>query len=137
MKVLHSMMIIHHCFAEHTMVDTSDAAWQQARLSLSCGGLGLCHLSLHSPAAYRASVIASDYSSPHSKHPLLSIDLFNGSVSAINALTAITTVTTSKLTQKMKGLACLAHQLGYLSHLPQSLASILIPLSFKLPLSGG
>ena len=68
--------------------------------SLSHGGIGLCCLSRHSPAAYVASVIASDHSSPHSKHQLHSVDLFYGSVSTIDALT-ITTVTTSKLTQKM------------------------------------
>ena len=43
----------HKCFAECTMVDTSDAAWQQAQLSLSRGGLRLRRLSLHSPAAYK------------------------------------------------------------------------------------
>ena len=80
------------------MVDTSDAAWQQAQLSLSCGGFGLRRLSLHSPAAYIASAIASD--SPQSKHLLHAIDLFNASVSTIDELT-ITSITTSKLTQKL------------------------------------
>ena len=89
---------VHHCFAECTMVDTSDAAWQQAQLSLSRGGLGLHHLSLHSPAAYIASAIASD--SPQSKHLLHAIDMFNASVSTIDDLT-ITSITTSKLTQKL------------------------------------
>ena len=46
-------------------------------ISLSHGGLGLRCLSLHSPAAYIPSVIASDYSSPHSKHLLHSVELFN------------------------------------------------------------
>ena len=82
------------------MVDTSDAAWQQAQLSLSRGGLGLRRPSLHSPAAYIASAIASDCSSPQSKHLLHAIELFNASVSTIDELT-ITTITTSKLTQKL------------------------------------
>ena len=62
------------------MVDTSDAAWQQAQLSLSRGGLGLQCLSLHSPAAYIDSAIAYDCSSPQSKHRLHAIELFNASV---------------------------------------------------------
>ena len=82
------------------MVDTSDAAWQQAQLSLSCGGLGLRRLSPHSPAAYIASAIASNCSSPQSKHLLHAIELFNASVSTIDELT-IATITTSKLTQKL------------------------------------
>lgn len=59
-----------HCFAECSMVDTSDTAWQQAQLSLSRGGLRLHRLSLHTPADYIAYVIASDHSSPLSKHLL-------------------------------------------------------------------
>ena len=46
------------CFAECTAVDTPDFTWQQAQLSLSRGGLGLRHVSYHSPAAYLASVQA-------------------------------------------------------------------------------
>ena len=91
---------VRHCFAECTMVDTSDAAWQQAQLSLSRGGLGLRRLSLHSPAAYIASAVASDCSSPQSKHLLHAIDLFNASVSTTDELT-ITSITTSNLTQKL------------------------------------
>ena len=91
---------VRHCFAECTMVDTSDAAWQQAQLSLSRGGLGLRRLSLHSPAAYIASAVASDCSSPQSKHLLHAIDLFNASVPTTDELT-ITSITTSNLTQKL------------------------------------
>ncbi|KAL5509663.1 hypothetical protein EMCRGX_G005065 [Ephydatia muelleri] len=91
---------VRHCFAECTMVDTSDAAWQQAQLSLSRGGLGLRRHSLHSPAAYIASVVASDCSSPQSKHLLHAIDLFNASVPNTDELT-ITSITTSNLTQKL------------------------------------
>ena len=67
---------VRHCFAECTMVDTSDAAWQQSQFSLSCGGLGLRRLSLHSPAAYIASAIALDCSSSQSKYLLHAIDLY-------------------------------------------------------------
>ena len=63
-------------------------------------GLGLCRLTLHSPAAYIASAIASVCSSPLSKHPLHAIDLFNASVSTIDELT-ITIISSSKLTQKL------------------------------------
>ena len=91
---------VRHCFAECTMFDTSDAAWQQAQLSLSRGGLGLRRLSLHSPAAYITSAVASDCSSPQSKHLLHAIDLFNASVPTTDELT-ITSITTSNLTQKL------------------------------------
>ena len=71
-------------YAKCTMFDTSDAAWQQAQLSLSRGGFGLRRLSLHSPAAYMYihvdSAIAYNCSSPQSKHLLHAIDLFNASV---------------------------------------------------------
>ena len=80
--------------------NNNDAAWQQAQLSLSRGGLGLRRLSLHSPAAYIASVVASDCSSPQSKHLLHAIDLFNASVPNTDELT-ITSITTSNLTQKL------------------------------------
>ena len=150
---------VRHCFAECTMVDTSDAAWQQAQLSLSRGGLGLRRLSLHSPAAYIASAVASDCSSPQSKHLLHAIDLFNASVPTTDELT-ITSITTSNLTRYLLSwrtsnlpsyllmLHCriglvyfqfphLTHQLGFLSHPLQGSTFILIPLSFKLPLNGG
>eukprot|EP00731_Ephydatia_muelleri_P002494 Em0001g2494a len=50
------------CFAECTAVDTPDFTWQQAQLSLSRGGLGLRHVSYHSPAAYLASAVSSGLS---------------------------------------------------------------------------
>ena len=90
---------VRHCFAECTMVDTPDIAWQQAQLSLSRGGLGLPCLSLHSSAVYIASIIASGYCSKQSTHLPNSIDLFNSSVSSVDALT-IDTIPTSMLTQK-------------------------------------
>ena len=51
---------IHHAFAECTAVDAFGNSWQQAQLSLSRGGLGLCSLSHHSSAAYISSVSASE-----------------------------------------------------------------------------
>ena len=64
-------------FAECTAVDTPDPAWYQAQLSLSRGGLGLCHVSYHSPAAYLASAIISGLSSEVCKYLHHSVDLYN------------------------------------------------------------
>ena len=50
------MRDVRKCFAQCTAVDTSDHAWHQPRLSLSRGGLGLCSLAQHSPAAYIATL---------------------------------------------------------------------------------
>ena len=58
-------------------MDTSDDAWEQAQLSLSRGGLGLCRLSKHSPACYIASVCMSGLFSAPQQHLLQSIDDFN------------------------------------------------------------
>ena len=66
---------VRHCFALCTGVDTSDDAWEQAQLSLSRGGLGLRHLSKHSPACYIASVCKSGWSSAPQQHLLQSIAL--------------------------------------------------------------
>eukprot|EP00731_Ephydatia_muelleri_P013640 Em0007g950a len=52
---------VRQCFAECTAVDTPDFTWKQAQLSLSRGGLGLRHVSYHSPAAYLASAVSSAY----------------------------------------------------------------------------
>ena len=57
-------------------------------------------LSIHSSAAYIASIIASGYCSKQSTHLSHSIGLFNSSVSSVDALT-IDTISTSMLTQKM------------------------------------
>eukprot|EP00731_Ephydatia_muelleri_P009826 Em0005g412a len=62
-------------------VDTTDAAWQQAQLSLSRGGLGMRSLSLHSPAAFTAFVCSSGYGSPSNHHLSDAIQKFNESVS--------------------------------------------------------
>ena len=84
---------------------------------------------------------SSDCSSPQSKHLLHAIDLFNASVSTMDELT-ITSITTAKLTQKLLSAKLEDQQFTKLfanASLPDRahLLSILIPLSFKLPLSGG
>ena len=158
-QLLHlSLMVLHSLYATVLL----SAPWLTHLMQLgskpnlvynvSRGGLGLCRLSLHSPAAYIASAIASDCSSPQSKHLLHAIDLFNASVSTIDELTN-TTITTSKLTQNLlsakledqqftklfvnASLPDRARSLSLTWHLPQGSTFILIPLSFKLPLSGG
>ena len=50
---------IRHCYSECTVIDTPNAAWQQAQLSLSRGGLGLCSLAKNSSSAYISSLSAS------------------------------------------------------------------------------
>ena len=68
------------CFAECTAVDTPDFTWQQAQLSLSRGGLGLRHVSYHSPAAYLASAVSSGLSYEVRRYLHHSIDLYNNLV---------------------------------------------------------
>ena len=46
------------CFSACLAADVTDAAWQQAQLSLSFGGLGLRSLALHSSSAFLASFSA-------------------------------------------------------------------------------
>ena len=43
---------VRQCFTQCLTVETQDVAWDQAQLSFSFGGLGLCSLSAHSCAAY-------------------------------------------------------------------------------------
>ena len=50
---------IRECFTSSFMQDLTDSAWQQGHLSLKYGGLGLRPVSLHSCAAYIASVCAT------------------------------------------------------------------------------
>ena len=58
---------VHRSFADCTGVDVPDSAWGQAQLSLRKGGFGLRSLTLHSSAAYIASLCGSDdvISTPH------------------------------------------------------------------------
>ena len=50
---------VRRCFSASTGIDASDAAWQQAQLSLSRGGLGLRSLSHHASAAFISSLSSS------------------------------------------------------------------------------
>ena len=64
----------------NVLLDTSDRAWRQARLSLSRGGLGLHSLTQHSPAAYISSLCSSGSGSQSQHHLASAIHLFNSSV---------------------------------------------------------
>ena len=72
---------VRRSFSLCTAIDTTDVAWQQAQLSLSRGGLGMRSLSLHSPAAFIASLCSSGYGSPSNHHLSDAIQTFNESVS--------------------------------------------------------
>ena len=50
---------VRHCFSECTVIDAPNVIWQQAQLSLSRGGLGLCSLAKHSSSAYISSLSTS------------------------------------------------------------------------------
>ena len=60
---------VQKCFTSCTGVHPSNVAWNQAQLSLSCGGLGLRSLSHHAPAAFIASLCFSGLGSD--SHALL------------------------------------------------------------------
>ena len=77
---------VRRSFSLCTAVDTTDVAWQQAQLSLSRGGLGMRSLSLHSPAAFIASLCSSGYGSPSNHHLSDAIQTFNESVSPSDAI---------------------------------------------------
>ncbi|KAL5509159.1 hypothetical protein EMCRGX_G004469 [Ephydatia muelleri] len=68
------------CFTSCTGVHPSIAAWKQAQLSLSRGGLGLHSLSHHAPAAFIASLCFSGLDSISHVHLLQSLEIFNSSV---------------------------------------------------------
>ena len=75
---------VRQCFAECTAVDFT---WQQAQLSLSRGGLGLCRVSYHSPAAYLASAASSGLSYEVCRYLHRSIDLYKNLVDPPDSLT--------------------------------------------------
>ena len=89
------------CFAECTAVDTPDFTRQHAQLSLSRGGLGLRHVSYHSPAAYLASAVSSGLSHEVCRYLHHSIDLYNNLVDPPDSLTPDSVDNScSSLTQK-------------------------------------
>ena len=80
------MTFIMH-FAECTLVDAFGKSWQQAQLSLSRGGLGLCSLSHHSSAAYISSARASEQCLVSMSHILALVNLFNTLIPPADAIT--------------------------------------------------
>ena len=70
-----------------TAVPVSNLTWQQAQLSLSHGGLGLCSVSHHSSAAYIASLCSSGFANRDHKHLARAVDSFNRIVSPSKIVT--------------------------------------------------
>ena len=75
------------CFSACLAADVTDAAWQQAQLSLSFGGLGLRSLALHSSSAFLASFSASGVGNTNNLHLQQSPITFNSQVSHSDAVT--------------------------------------------------
>ena len=75
------------CFSACLAADVTDAAWQQAKLSLSFGGLGLCSLALHSSSAFLASFSASSVGNTNNLHLQQSLIIFNSQASHSDAVT--------------------------------------------------
>ena len=71
---------VQKCYTSCTGVHPSIAAWKQAQLSLSRGGLGLHSLSHHAPAAFIASLCFSGLGSNSHVYLLQSLEIFNSSV---------------------------------------------------------
>ena len=78
---------IHVAFAECTAVDAFGNSWEQTKLSLSRGRLGLRSLSHHSAAAYISSVSASEQCVVSISHLLTSLNLFNALIPSADAIT--------------------------------------------------
>ena len=68
------------CFSACLAADVTDAAWQQAQLSLSFGGLGLRSLALHSSSA-------SGVGNTNNLYLQQSLIIFNSQVSHSDAVT--------------------------------------------------
>ena len=81
-------------------VSSVDQAWQQAELSLSRGGLGICSLSRHSPAAYIASLSSSGAVPLSQEHLIHAVELFNSLVPSSEAVN-MEEVLTSHIHQKV------------------------------------
>ena len=75
------------CFSACLAADVTDAAWQQAQLSLAFGGLGLRSLALHSSSAFLASFSASGVGNTNNLHLQQSLITFNSQVSHPDAVT--------------------------------------------------
>ena len=81
-------------------MDASNDAWQQAQLSLRKGGLGLRSLSLHSPAAFIASVCSAGYGSHSTSHLSQAIDMFNCLVASSDVISVENLLSSSSVHQK-------------------------------------
>ena len=75
------------CFSACLAADVKDAAWQQAQLSLSFGGLGLRSLALHSSSVFLASFSASGVGNTNNLYLQQSLIIFNSQVSHSDAVT--------------------------------------------------
>ena len=87
-------------FTKCTALNTSNQAWQEAELSLGRGGLGMCSLSQHSPAAYIASLSSSDAGPLSQEHLIHAVELFNSLVPSSEVI-SIEKVLTSPIHQKV------------------------------------
>ena len=75
------------CFSSCLAVDIPDVHWQQARLSLSFGGLGFRSLSHHGCAAFIASLSCSGIGRASNRHLVSAISRFNTLVSTSDVIT--------------------------------------------------
>ncbi|KAL5457666.1 hypothetical protein EMCRGX_G034950 [Ephydatia muelleri] len=75
------------CFSACLAADVTDAAWQQAQLSLSFGGLGLRSLALHSSSAFLASFSALGVGNTNNLYLQQCLIIFNSQVSHTDAVT--------------------------------------------------
>ena len=91
---------VRRTFCLCTGVDVSNDAWQQAQLSLGKGGLGLRSLSLHSPAAFIASVCSAGYGSHSTSHLSQAIDMFNCLVASSDVISVENLLSSCSVHQK-------------------------------------
>ncbi|KAL5500424.1 hypothetical protein EMCRGX_G011983 [Ephydatia muelleri] len=91
---------VRQTFSDSMCIDPSDLVWQQAQLSLSRGGLGLCSAPLHLSAAFRSSFSMLGFATNTSHHLLQSLDHFNACVSSAEVI-SFDELLDSSMTQKM------------------------------------
>ena len=91
---------VRQTFSDSMCIDPSDLVWQQAQLSLSRGGLGLCSAPLHLSAAFRSSFSMSGFATNTSHHLLQSLDHFNACVSSAEVI-SFDELLDSSMTHKM------------------------------------
>ena len=91
---------VRRTFCLCTGVDASNDAWQQVQLSLGKGGLGLRSLSLHSPAAFIASVCSAGFGSHSTSHLSQAIDMFNCLVASSDVISVENLLSSCSVHQK-------------------------------------